>query len=118
MYGSDLVFSAPTGGPIRRNNFRRRIWLPAVEKSAGRYCTFHDLRHSHAALLIAQGEHPKVIPERLGHASIKTTLDTYGHLFDGLDEAAADRLEATYAANDVHAMCTREDAPVIAFSAD
>ena len=120
MYGdgSDLVFSAPSGGPIRRNNFRRRIWLPAVEKSVGRPCTFHDLRHSHAALLIAQGEHPKVIQERLGHASIKTTLDTYGHLFEGLDGAAADRLEATFAAADVHAMCTREDAPVIALSSE
>lgn len=105
--GSDLVFSAPTGGPIRRNNFRRRIWLPAVEASVGRPCAFHDLRHSHAALSIAQGEHPKVVQERLGHASIKTTLDTYGHLFDGLDEAAA---------ADVHAMCTREDAPVISLS--
>jgi hypothetical protein len=44
----------------------------------------------------------------LGHASIKTTLDTYGHLFEGLDEAAADRLEATFASADVHPlMCTR-----------
>jgi integrase len=76
------------------------------------------LRHSHAALLIAQGEHPKVIQERLGHASIKTTLDTYGHLFEGLDEAAADRLEATYAASDVHAMCTREDSGVVALAAE
>ena len=53
---------------------------------------FHDLRHSHVALLIASGEHVKVIQSRLGHASAKITLDTYGHLFDGLDEAAADRL--------------------------
>lgn len=53
-------------------------------------------RHTHAALLIAQGEHPKVIQARLGHASIKTTLDTYGHLFDGLDEAAADRLDEAW----------------------
>ena len=53
---------------------------------------FHDLRHTHAALLIASGEHPKVIQSRLGHASIRTTLDTYGHLFDGLDEDAAGRL--------------------------
>ena len=97
--GSGLVFSAPNGGPIRRSNFRRRVWLPAVEASVGQPCTFHDLRHSHAALLIAQGEHPKVIQERLGHASIKTTLDTYGHLFEGLDEAAADRLEVTYFAS-------------------
>jgi integrase len=68
--------------------------------------------------LIAQGEHPKVIQERLGHASIKTTLDTYGHLFEGLDEAATDRLEATYAASDVHAMCTREDSGVAALVAE
>ena len=51
-------------------------------------------------------------------ASIKTTLDTYGHLFEGLDEAAADRLEATYAASDVHAMCTREDSGVVALAAE
>ena len=101
--GSGLIFSAPSGGPIRRNSFHRRIWLAAVEASVGRPCTFHDLRHSHAALLIAQGEHPKVIQERLGHASIKTTLDTYGHLVEGLDEAAADRLEATL----LPLMCTR-----------
>ncbi len=115
---SGLIFSAPTGGPIRRSNFRRRAWLPAVEASVGQPCTFHDLRHSHAAILIAQGEHPKVIQERLGHASIKTTLDTYGHLFEGLDEAATDRLESTYAAADVHAMCTREDSEVIALAAE
>ncbi len=114
---SGLIFSAPGGGPIRRSNFRRRIWLPAVAASVGPPCTFHDLRHSHAALLIAQGEHPKVIQERLGHASIKTTLDTYGHLFEGLDEAAADRLEATFASADVHAVCTRDDSEVIAMPA-
>jgi integrase len=62
----------------------------------GAPCRFHDLRHSHAALLIADGSHPKVIQARLGHSSIRTTLDTYGHLFEGLDEAAADRLDASY----------------------
>lgn len=55
-----------------------------------------DAEHDHVALLIAQGEHPKVIQQRLGHASIRTTLDTYGHLFEGLDEAAADRLDAAF----------------------
>jgi len=59
---------------------------------------FHDLRHSHAALLIADGSHPKAIQPRLGHSSIRATLDTYGHLFDGLDEAAADRLDSSYQA--------------------
>ena len=58
---------------------------------------FHDLRHTHVALLIDQGEHPKTIRVRLGHASISTTLGTYGHVFEGLDEAAADRLDAAVA---------------------
>jgi integrase len=115
VHGDDtgLIFSAPAGGPIRRTNFRRRIWVPAVRASVGEPCTFHDLRHTHAALLIAQGEHPKVIQERLGHASIKTTLDTYGHLFDGLDEAAADRLDEHWRAARVDAMWTHSDSGVI-----
>jgi len=109
---SGLVFTAQSGGPIRRTNFRRRSWKPAVESSVGEPCTFHDLRHTHAALLIAQGEHPKVIQERLGHASIKTTLDTYGHLFEGLDEAAADRLDIAWRAARADAPLTRPQADV------
>lgn len=110
---SGLVFTAQMGGPIRRTNFRRRIWKPAVAASVGEPCTFHDLRHTHAAILIAQGEHPKVIQERLGRASIKTTLDTYGHLFDGLDEAAADRLEATWRATRADASLTQTKPKVV-----
>ena len=93
---TDLVFTSPEGGPLRRTNFRRRVWRPAVEASIGQPCTFHDLRHTHAALLISEGCHPKVIQERMGHGSIRVTLDTYGHLFDGLDEAAADSLDAVF----------------------
>ena len=49
-----------------------------------------------AGLLIAQGAHPKVIQERLGHASIAITMDRYGHLLPALDEAVVTGLEATY----------------------
>ena len=49
------------------------------------------------ALLIDQGIHIKVIQERLGHASVCTTLDVYGHLFEGLDEAAADAIDTAFA---------------------
>ncbi|HLA81454.1 MAG TPA: tyrosine-type recombinase/integrase [Thermoleophilia bacterium] len=89
------AFSSPQGGPVRRTNFRRWFWLPAVQTSVGDPLRFHELRHSHAALLIAEGVHPKVLQDRLGHASITTTLDTYGHLMKGLDEAAADALDAS-----------------------
>ena len=92
----DLIFTASEGGPIRWSNFRRRTWKPATEAVGLDGLRFHDLRHSHAALLIAAGEHPKVIQGRLGHASIRTTLDVYGHLFEGLDEAAAERLDETW----------------------
>jgi integrase len=102
-----LIFTAPEGGPIRRNTFRSRFWLPAVASSVGPPMRFHDLRHSHVALLIQQGTHPSVIAARLGHTSVKTVLDVYGHLSEGLDRDAADTLEPLWTDSDVHAMCTR-----------
>ncbi|MEN6521330.1 MAG: site-specific integrase [Armatimonadota bacterium] len=54
---------------------------------------FHDLRHTHVALLIAQGEHVKVISERLGHSSISITMDRYGHLFPTLNQSVADKFD-------------------------
>lgn len=54
---------------------------------------FHDLRHTHAGYLIRLGMHPKVISERLGHASIKITMDTYGYLMAGLQESVAHAID-------------------------
>jgi len=88
------VFTTPDGQLLRRTSFSRRTWAPAVAASVGEPCRFHDLRHSHVALLIAQGEHPKTIASRLGHTSVRTVLDAYGHLFEGLDRAAAERLDS------------------------
>lgn len=53
----------------------------------------HDARHTHASLMLKQGTHPKVVQERLGHASIQITLDTYSHVAPGLQEAATIRLD-------------------------
>ena len=52
--------------------------------------SFHDLRHTHAAMLIRRGVQPKVISERLGHASIKITMDLYGYLMPGLQDSVAE----------------------------
>lgn len=87
-----LIFTAPAGGPLRRTSFRTRYWRHAVRSSAGEPCRFHDMRHTHVALLIAQGAHPQVIASRLGHTSVRTVLDVYGHLFEGLDRDIADSL--------------------------
>lgn len=54
----------------------------------------HDLRHTHVALCIEAGVHVKTIQARLGHASISTTMNIYGHLLDGVDEAAALALDS------------------------
>jgi integrase len=57
---------------------------------------FHDLRHAHATLLLLQGVHPKVVSERLGHASIGITLDTYSHVLPSLQSQAADAFDALF----------------------
>ena len=53
---------------------------------------FHDLRHTYASLLIKNGEHPKYIQKQLGHKSIKTTMDVYGHLMEGTNTESADKI--------------------------
>lgn len=93
-----LVFTGTAGAPLRRTNWRRRVWLPAVQASVGPPLRFHDLRHTHAAWLIAQGAHAKVIADRLGHASPTVTMNTYAHLLSGMDEAAAERLDELFTA--------------------
>jgi integrase len=83
-----LLFTTHTGLPLPRTRFALRIWRPAVALAAlDPAPSFHDLRHSYAAWLIERGVHPKVIQERLGHSSIRTTMDIYGSLMEGLDEA-------------------------------
>lgn len=92
-----LVFTSARGQPIRQNNFYRRHFTPAVARAGLPTGTrFHDLRHTCAALLIAQGAHPKAIAELLGHSTITVTLDRYGHLFPSLAEALAEGLDRTY----------------------
>jgi integrase len=70
----------------RFRHARRKVGLPED-------VTFHHLRHSYAALLIREGAHPKVVQALMGHSSIATTLDIYGHLFPGMGDELAARLE-------------------------
>jgi len=95
--GDTPVFTSREGQLLRRSNFRQRDWLPAVRSSVGGSLRFHDLRHTHAAMLIANGENVKVIQERLGHKDVSTTLNIYGHLMPGMGRAAAGRLDDSYA---------------------
>lgn len=90
-----LIFTTRTGSPVDTSNILHRFQqiLPAAGLEKMR---FYDLRHTHASLLIAEGIHPKKIAERLGHASIKLTMDLYGHLFDGSDTESAERMQRLF----------------------
>ena len=88
----DFVFIRPDGRPINPNAvtlaFRR-----VIKKGGLKHVRVHDLRHTHATLMLKAGVHPKVVSERLGHANIGITLDTYSHVLPGLQEAAAEKFE-------------------------
>ena len=94
-----FVFTAPNGGPLRHTNFYRRHFKPAVIAAGLPARTrYHDLRHTCAALLIAEGAHALAVKQRLGHSSITVTFDRYGHLFPSLEEALTERMESAYRA--------------------
>jgi len=84
----DLVFSTLEGKPLRPNTVSR-AWTMLAARAGVKVIRLHDARHTHASLMLKQGVHPKIVQERLGHASIQITLDTYSHVAPGLQEAAA-----------------------------
>ena len=95
--GTDFVFTSSGGGPLRHSNFYARHFKPAVLRAGLPEATrFHDLRHSYAAMLIAEGAHPRAIMERLGHSTIQVTLGTYGHVFPSLEASLTAALDDVY----------------------
>ena len=84
-----LVFTVPDGGPINprtlHSAFKRLLRIANLPD-----IRFHDLRHTHATMLLEQNVHPKVVSERLGHASVSITLDTYSHVIPSLQQEVAD----------------------------
>jgi integrase len=90
---SAFVFCSERGTPLDADNFRHRVFPEALRWAQLRRIRFHDLRHTYTSLLIAHGAHPKYIQAQLGHASIQTTLDRYGHLMPQLHQAEAQKLD-------------------------
>jgi integrase len=90
----DLIFATSLGQPLMPRNLKRRHFRPIL-KSAKLPDDFrlYDLRHSCATLLLSAGENPKVVSERLGHASITLTLDVYSHVLPTMQQAASEKLE-------------------------
>ena len=92
---NDLVFGTIDGKPSRPNTITT-AWATAAKHAGVRVIRLHDARHTHASLMLKQGIQPKIVQERLGHASIQMTLDTYSHVAPGLQEAAAKRFDEAF----------------------
>ncbi len=85
---ADLVFRDEDGLPLHPDK-ATALFQKAIKKAGVPTIRLHDLRHTHASLALSAGVHPKVVSERLGHANIGITLDTYSHCVPALSRAAA-----------------------------
>jgi integrase len=86
---SGLVFTRPDGAPIHPDLISD--WFERLAREAGLpKIRLHDVRHSYASAALAAGIPAKIVSERLGHATIAITMDTYSHVLPGLDEEAAE----------------------------
>lgn len=94
----DLVFTTSYGGPIRHSSFYE-FWEAALDSlgypptSTGERPRIHDMRHTHASLMLRQGMSPFELSRRLGHESIQTTIDRYSHLVPDAHFRAAEMAE-------------------------
>lgn len=88
----DLVFANEIGDPLLIGNVRKRYFDQILKKAGLPRIRLYDLRHTSATMLLAGGEHPKVVAERLGHASTNLTLDTYSHVLPGMQKQATAKM--------------------------
>lgn len=87
-----LVFANTLGGPLHPNSVVARFEALTKAASLPRI-RFHDMRHTSATLMLSNGEHPKIVQERLGHADVSMTLNRYSHVTMDMQRDAADRLD-------------------------
>lgn len=94
----ELLFTGRHGAPLRRN-FTARIFIPAVTAAGlDQAVTFHGLRHVATSLMVEAGEHPRVIQQRLGHATARLSMELYAHVPEASDRQVAKNLDARFAA--------------------
>lgn len=88
-----LVFTSTEGKYLRRSNFARQVLKPAAQQITAPGLRFHDLRHTHASLLLASGELVTEVSKRLGHRNPKITLEIYAHAIPGMERSSADTMD-------------------------
>ena len=89
----DLIFATEIGTPIDAGNFVARIHYPLPAAAGLPRVRFHDLRHTAATLLLEAGAHPRVVAERLGHATPSLVMNIYGHATDRMQKNTTAPLE-------------------------
>jgi integrase len=95
LFESELIFPSLENTPLGEGNVVKRYFKPLLTVAGlPETVRFYDLRHTHATLLLKAGVHPKIVSERLGHSSITLTLDTYSHVLPGMQDEAANKLDA------------------------
>jgi integrase len=90
---NDFVFASRIGTPLDGTNVTRRF-QQLLRRSGLPRQRFHDLRHACASLLLAQGVHPRVVMETLGHSQVGLTMNTYSHVIPALQREAATQMDA------------------------
>jgi integrase len=95
---TDYIFPSSVGTPLIWRNASPRGLAPAAEKASVGRLRWHDLRHTFASILIANGANVLFVSRQLGHCSPDTTLQVYGHLWEGAEQAERTRhaLEQVY----------------------
>jgi integrase len=93
-HGSFLLFCDTAGKHLRKGNTLRRSFKPALQAAGLPAIRFHDLRHTTATLLLLAGVNIKMVSERLGHATVELTLNTYSHVLPAMQQQAADQMDA------------------------
>ncbi|MGH2692421.1 MAG: tyrosine-type recombinase/integrase [Actinomycetota bacterium] len=91
----DLVIDRGDGGPLNPDTLSSR-WRLFLKHSGLPHVRFHDLRHGHATLMLLKGVHPKVVSERLGHASVGITLDLYSHVLPSMQQDAVQAFDELF----------------------
>jgi integrase len=95
--GDSLMFTSPEGAPLRHGNFRRRVWLPALQAAGLPMIHFHDLRHTGNMLAAGAGPGLRELMDRMGHSTTRAAL-TYLHGSDERQRAIAEALSKLTAA--------------------
>lgn len=91
-----LIFVGPREGILRRR-FGERVFRPAATRAGLAGLTFHGLRHAAASSLVDIGVHPRIMAARMGHGTVRTTMEVYAHASDETDREAAKLLEERFA---------------------